>query len=98
MALQYDCITNCLWEKGKIKMIAIGSRVSWVTGIGTVTEVFTESVTRTIDGVEVTCLGSKENPAYLITADDGTVTLRLKSEVRPETDTLQGEINGEETT
>jgi len=74
-------------------MIAIGSRVSWmVDGVqhtGTVIEVFFEAVTRILDDVEVTCLGSKENPAYLIADDRGVHTLRLKSEVRPETDILE---------
>ena len=55
---------------------------------GTVMEVFFDPVTRTLGGVEVTCLGSRENPAYLITADDGILILRQKSEVRPETDIL----------
>jgi hypothetical protein len=73
-------------------MIAVGSRVSWMADstphTGTVTEVFFETTTRILDGVEVTCPGSTENPAYLIAADDGSHTLRLKSEVRPETDVL----------
>jgi hypothetical protein len=86
-------------------MIAIGSRVSWMAdstqSTGTVIEVFFDSVTRTLDEIEVTCLGSRENPAYLITADDGTHILRLKSEVRPETDilkahSLEGEPEGSE--
>jgi hypothetical protein len=56
---------------------------------GTVLEVFFEPVTRILDGVEVACLGSKENPAYLIAADDDIHILRLKSDVRPETDILK---------
>ena len=78
-------------------MINVGSKVSWnIDGeyvVGTVLEIFSESVTRIFDGVEFTCPGAAENPAYLIEADDGTHSLRLKSEVRAETDTLRGDDN-----
>ena len=86
-------------------MIAIGSRVSWIAdsnqSAGIVMEVFFDTVTKSLDGVDVTLLGSRENPAYLIAADDGTHILRLKSDVRPETDilkagSLEGDTDGSE--
>lgn len=69
-------------------MIDVGSRVSWTMnneqGIGTVLDIFFAPVTRSIQGQEVTCLGSQDNPAYLILTDADIQLLRLKSEVRPE--------------
>jgi uncharacterized membrane protein YeaQ/YmgE (transglycosylase-associated protein family) len=86
-------LSGRLRKKGKSIMIDAGSRVSWATdgeqGMGTVMEIFVGTVTRSMGGVEVTCLGSNENPAYLIAADDGAISLRLKSEIRPETDSLE---------
>ncbi|MBV2358403.1 DUF2945 domain-containing protein [Thalassococcus sp. CAU 1522] len=62
-----------------------GDAVAWSwgngTGKGTITEVFTEKVTRTISGTEVTRKASKDDPAYLIEQDDGDEVLKSASEI-----------------
>ena len=66
--------------------IRSGSKVTWKWGSswaeGTVSEVHHGSVTRTTKGEEVTRNGSEDDPAYVITQDDGTVVLKLASEVQ----------------
>lgn len=66
-------------------MIRIGSKVSWKWGTGTaegkVEETFTEEVTRTLKGTEVTRKGEPGNKALLISQEDGTMVLKLESEV-----------------
>lgn len=63
-----------------------GSKVTWKWGRswaeGTVSEVHHESVTRTTKGEEVTRNGSDEDPAYVIEQEDGSVVLKLASEVQ----------------
>ena len=65
--------------------IHIGDRVEWNwgdgTGSGTVTERFTDKVTRTIKGNEVTRDASEDEPAYLIEQDDGDRVLKSASEL-----------------
>ena len=65
--------------------ISKGTKVEWNWGQGTasgkVTEVFTESVTRTLKGNEVTRDGSDDTPAYLIEQEDGDEVLKLSTEV-----------------
>lgn len=62
-----------------------GDRVAWNwgagTGEGTVREVFTERVTRTIKGSEITRNADPENPAYVIEQDDGDEVLKAGSEL-----------------
>ena len=62
-----------------------GDTVEWDwgngTGTGTVQESFTETVTRTIDGNEVTRNADDGNPAYLIEQDDGDRVLKSESEL-----------------
>ena len=62
-----------------------GDEVEWNwgsgTGTGTVQEVFTERVTRTIDGTEVTRNPDPDNPAYLIEQEDGDRVLKSESEL-----------------
>ncbi len=62
-----------------------GDTVEWSwgsgTGTGTVQESFTEKVTRTIDGNEVTRDADSDNPAYLIEQDDGDRVLKSESEL-----------------
>ena len=62
-----------------------GSTVTWrwgrSTASGTVTEVHHDKVTRQTKGESVTRNGSQEDPAYVIEQDDGTVVLKLRSEV-----------------
>ncbi len=63
-----------------------GTKVEWSwgsgTGVGTVQESFTEKVTRTIDGSEITRNADGDNPAYLIEQDDGDRVLKSHSELR----------------
>lgn len=67
----------------------IGSKVEWDWGTGTATgkvaEVFTERVERTIKGTRVTRDADKDNPAYLITQEDGDRVLKSHSELRKAT-------------
>lgn len=64
-----------------------GSKVSWKwsanTASGKIVERFTEKVTRTIKGTEVTREASSKEPAYLIEQDDGDKVLKSKSELSP---------------
>lgn len=66
--------------------IHIGDKVEWSwgdgTAIGEVTERFTERVTRTIDGNEVTRNATEDEPAYLIEQDDGGRVLKSTTELR----------------
>jgi hypothetical protein len=63
-----------------------GTKVEWDWGNGTaegkVDEKFTDKVTRTIDGNEVTRNASNDNPAYMIKQDDGGRVLKSASELR----------------
>jgi len=65
--------------------IHIGDEVEWNwgsgTGTGKVKERFTEKVTRTIDGTEVTRNASEEEPAYLIEQDSGDKVLKSVTEL-----------------
>ena len=45
-------------------------------------EHFTEKVTRTIKGSEITRNADEENPAYLIEQDDGDQVLKSESELK----------------
>ncbi len=63
--------------------IESGTEVTWgeESDFGTVTGVHHGDVTRTTRGDQVTRHGSQDDPAYVIEADDGTVVLKLSSEV-----------------
>ena len=67
------------------KAYNVGTKVKWEWGSGTATgevkESFTEDVTRTIDGNEVTRNADSDNPAYLIVQDDGDRVLKSHSEI-----------------
>jgi len=62
-----------------------GTRVTWAWGRsraeGIIDEVHHDDVSRTTKGEEVTRHGSADDPAYVIRQDDGTVVLKLASEV-----------------
>ncbi len=62
-----------------------GTDVKWKWGNGwaegTVSEVHHGEVSRTTKGNEVTRKGSEDDPAYVIEQEDGTVVLKLSSEV-----------------
>jgi hypothetical protein len=65
---------------------AVDTTVEWNWGTGTghgeVREVFTERVSRTIKGTDVTRNASEDDPAYLIEQDDGDRVLKSHSELR----------------
>ncbi|WP_232677066.1 DUF2945 domain-containing protein [Nocardioides sp. R-C-SC26] len=65
--------------------IRTGTEVTWSWGngaaTGKVTEVHRSKVTRTTKGEQITRDGSDDNPAYVIEQEDGTVVLKLRSEV-----------------
>ena len=62
-----------------------GDAVEWSWGSGTATgtvqDTFTERVTRTIKGTEVTRDADDDNPAYLIEQEDGDRVLKSESEL-----------------
>ena len=62
-----------------------GTEVEWEWGEGTargkVVESFTEKVTRTLKGSEITRDASQDEPAYLIEQDDGDQVLKSHSEL-----------------
>lgn len=66
-------------------MIRTGTEVKWSWGSGTATgkvkETFSEKVSRTIEGNEVTRNGSDDDKALLIEQEDGGRVLKLQSEV-----------------
>ncbi len=63
-----------------------GDTVEWDWGNGTasgkVEKTYTQKITRTLKGSEVTRNGSKDDPALYIEQDDGDGVLKLSSEVR----------------
>ena len=62
-----------------------GTKVEWNwgngTGTGKIAEVFTDDVTRTIDGNEVKREATKDEPAYMIKQEDGDRVLKSHSEL-----------------
>ncbi len=62
-----------------------GTKVKWNwgngTGTGKVTKVYTQKITKKIDGTEVTRNASEDEPAYLIEQDDGAEVLKAGSEI-----------------
>ncbi|MCC2654184.1 MAG: hypothetical protein K0Q60_4350 [Microvirga sp.] len=65
---------------------AVNTKVEWEWGSGTgqgkIREVFTERVSRTIKGNEVTRNATEDDPAYLIEQDDRDRVLKSHSELR----------------
>ncbi|MDY7106455.1 MAG: DUF2945 domain-containing protein [Actinomycetota bacterium] len=65
--------------------IHIGGEVRWSWGAGAgegeVVERFTEKVTRTIDGPEITRNASDDEAAYLIRQEDGSRVLKSTTEL-----------------
>ena len=63
-----------------------GDTVKWEwgngEGEGTVKEVYTEDVTKTIKGSEITRKASDDDPAYLIEQEDGDEVLKGESELK----------------
>ncbi|MPR33581.1 DUF2945 domain-containing protein [Salmonirosea aquatica] len=62
-----------------------GDHVAWSwgkgTAMGTVREKFTQKVTRTIKGSEITRNATDDEPAYLIEQEDGDEILKSESEL-----------------
>ena len=62
-----------------------GTEVKWKWGSGyghgKVTDIFTQKVTRTLEGAEVTRNATSDQPAYMIEQDDGVQVLKSHSEV-----------------
>jgi hypothetical protein len=50
--------------------------------MGTVEDIFLESVTKTIKGKNITRNGSKEKPAYLVKSEAGNIALKLETELQ----------------
>jgi hypothetical protein len=67
-------------------MIKKGTNVTWKWGKGQaegkVSETYTMSVTKTLDGAEVTRNGSSSDKALLIEQENGSKILKLQSEVK----------------
>lgn len=66
-------------------MVRKGTEVKWKWGNGyaegKVEETYTESISKTINGTEVTRNGSDNDKALLIKQKDNTSVLKLESEV-----------------
>jgi hypothetical protein len=67
-------------------MIRKGTKVTWKWGNGQaegkVSETYTKSVTKILDGAEVTRNGSSSDKALLIEQENGSKILKLQSEVK----------------
>ena len=65
--------------------ISTGDTVKWEwgngTGKGMVKQVYTQKITKTIDGNDVTRNASDDDPAYLIEQEDGDEVLKSCTEV-----------------
>lgn len=65
--------------------IRTGTEVTWSWGNGSasgkVTEIHHDKVSRTTKGEKITRDGTQDDPAYVIEQEDGTVVLKLQSEV-----------------
>ncbi|MCL3880749.1 DUF2945 domain-containing protein [Marivita sp. GX14005] len=63
-----------------------GKTVEWDwgngTGSGKITKVYTQKITKKIDGSEITRNASEDAPAYLIEQEDGDEVLKSHSELR----------------
>ncbi|WP_323768867.1 DUF2945 domain-containing protein [Marinovum sp.] len=63
-----------------------GTKVEWDwgngTGTGKVTKRYTQKITLTLQGSEVTRDASDDEPAYRIEQDDGDEVLKSESELR----------------
>lgn len=62
-----------------------GQDVKWEwgngTGTGTVKQIYTDRVEKTIDGSDITRNADEDNPAYLIEQEDGDRVLKSESEL-----------------
>jgi hypothetical protein len=69
-----------------VSNMRVGAKVQWqwmgrfITGI--IKEVYTEPVSRSIQGKMIQRNGSVKNPAYLVESVAGNMALKLQSELR----------------
>ncbi|WP_411837436.1 DUF2945 domain-containing protein [Paracoccus sp. ME4] len=67
-------------------MLRKETKVEWdwsgSTASGTIAEIFTKDVERTIKGSKIKREASPDQPAYLIEQEDGAKVLKSKSEIR----------------
>ena len=79
-------IRNPRNQEGPMTGYSKGTKVQWNWGEGTATgqikRIYTEKVTRTIKGTEVTRDASKSEPAYYIEQEDGDTVLKSHSELK----------------
>ncbi len=65
--------------------LSTGDRVAWSwgngTGTGIIKQIYTDTVTKTIKGTDVTRNATDDDPAYLIEQKDGDRVLKSSSEV-----------------
>lgn len=65
--------------------VSVGDTVSWKWGAGeasgTVVERFTDDVTRTLEGSEITRHASPDEPAFLIEQEDSDKVLKSITEI-----------------
>ncbi|MBM3604361.1 MAG: DUF2945 domain-containing protein [Alphaproteobacteria bacterium] len=66
-------------------MMRKGTKVEWKwagsTATGKITDIFTHDVERTIKGSKIKRTATKQEPAYLITQEDGDEVLKSRSEL-----------------
>lgn len=51
--------------------------------VGTVEDIFTAKITKTIKGKAITRNGSPDKPAYLVKSESGNLALKLETELAP---------------
>ena len=70
-----------------MKHFQTNTKVQWDWGDGTaegyIREKFTDKVSKTLKGSEVTRNASEDDPAYLIEQSDGDEVLKSHSEIKP---------------
>lgn len=72
-----------------------GDSVTWSWGDGTATgtikQIYTDRVTKTLKGTDVTRNATDDDPAYLIEQDDGDQVLKSGSEIEAAQSSKEGE-------
>ncbi len=65
----------------------VGDKVQWKwlgrLIVGSVEQIFTETVIQEIKGKQIKRKGSQDNPAYLVKSAAGNLALKLQSELTP---------------
>ena len=72
-------------SKSKMRTIGVGTSVQWKWMnrfiIGSVKEVYTQSVSKTFKGKLIKRNGTDANPAYLVQSEAGNFALKLHTEI-----------------